>query len=599
MHSRYAIGGAVLAVILAGCAGTGDTDEVALEFVGSQVTLSEFEAEYERRADEFPFTPETRDSVLLAFASSLLDKLVMAHEAIHYPRGDTTGLARSLAHEEKNIILGMLQERVYEDVDVSAAKMDQIYEWLGEEVHVQHILLDDKDEAARVKSKIEGGMSFEDAAEAYSKDAFSAADGGTLEWFKYGDYAGLDDAAFELETGEVSDPTWTQRGWHLVKLLERRPRDRSSVEQQPALFENHYADRLRGQRWDEFLNTFYRSQDVTWHDEAYDVALALQTGYRDEYMAEVRKYKDAQAQGIQQPDVTFFLEKRGATPTPEQGSMVIASTADFDFTIKHAMDEMWMTSFDARPEPRKPHSYRAWLQEVFTEHLLVADAMNTLLPGNPDLARRHRDGVEFAQVQRLYNHEIHDQVEPTPEELQAFHEEYQEYYMNPAPLDLLVVRVSQLPDANRIGEALREGATAGSIEDRFGDVEGFSITRTGPSASWPDIEGLDGLVRDSAPYEGGKVSRVQNVGGLMTQFRIEEVGERTPMDYESAKLFVLRDCSTKLRDERTREFLDELRERYGAEIHDAVVLRADVVSPEMPESDHDHHDHAHAGEVTS
>jgi hypothetical protein len=585
------MGGLVMAALLTGCAGSGDDDEVALGYVGAKMTLAEFEAEYERRADEFPFTPETRDSVLLAFASSLVDKMVMAHEAVNHPRGDTAGLARILAQEERRIILGIIQERIYDDIDVSAAKMDEIYQWLGEEVLVQHILVESEAEAKRIKSEIAGGLAFEEAATTHSKDAFSAADGGQLDWFGYGEFLGLDDAAFALEEGEVSEPTWTRRGWHLVKLLERRPRERSQVEKEPALFENHYADKLRRQRWEEFLDTFYRSRSVTWNEEGYEVALALQTGYRDLYMNEARKFKAAEAEGIEKPDVTFFLEQRGAVPTDEQASMVIASSDGFDFTIKDAMDTMWLTSFGDRPDPREPHAYRSWLQETLTEHLLVEDARNTLLT-EPKYARDVKDGVEFIQVQRLYNHEVHEQVQPSTEELQAFHEEYGEYYAHPQSLDVLVVRANGLPEANRIRDALLAGDSAETITSEFGQVEGFEITpRTGLQHAWPDLEGLDRLVRSTAPHEVGEVSSVEAVQAKPTVVRVEEVGEREPMDFESARLFVLRDCAVQQREARTLEFLAELRARYGAEIDSAVVLSADVVSPEVPadpDADHDH-----------
>jgi len=70
-----------------------------------------------------------------------------------------------------------------------------------------------------VESKIEGGMTFEKAAEDYSEDP-SAKYGGSLGYIKLGDIGSppFEKAAAKLLAGEVSPPVLSRFGWHLIKL---------------------------------------------------------------------------------------------------------------------------------------------------------------------------------------------------------------------------------------------------------------------------------------------------------------------------------------------------------------------------------------------
>jgi peptidyl-prolyl cis-trans isomerase SurA len=105
------------------------------------------------------------------------------------------------------------------------------------EVHAAHILLSvptnaDTTTMAAILSKIDTiytklneKIAFEDLAKEYSEDSSTAAKGGDLSWFAYGMMVQeFNDAAFALQTvGEISKPVRTRFGFHIIKLLEKRP----------------------------------------------------------------------------------------------------------------------------------------------------------------------------------------------------------------------------------------------------------------------------------------------------------------------------------------------------------------------------------------
>jgi peptidyl-prolyl cis-trans isomerase SurA len=73
--------------------------------------------------------------------------------------------------------------------------------------------------------KLNEGVAFEDLAKEYSSDNGTAGKGGDLSWFAHGMMVPeFNDAVFALQTiGEISKPVRTRYGYHIIKLLDKRP----------------------------------------------------------------------------------------------------------------------------------------------------------------------------------------------------------------------------------------------------------------------------------------------------------------------------------------------------------------------------------------
>lgn len=89
-------------------------------------------------------------------------------------------------------------------------------------VSAGHILVDTYAEAAQLKKRIDNGEKFEQLAAKYSKCP-SAQRGGALGMFGRGQMVKpFENAAFNLEVGQVSEPVKTEFGWHLIKVYNRK-----------------------------------------------------------------------------------------------------------------------------------------------------------------------------------------------------------------------------------------------------------------------------------------------------------------------------------------------------------------------------------------
>lgn len=102
------------------------------------------------------------------------------------------------------------------------------------EVSVAHIMLkesegsgaNDEIKIREIHQRLKQGEAFSALAKQFSQDKSSSAKGGLLKPFKGGELSSLEfeEVAFGLNTvGEISKPFKTNYGWHIVKLIDKKP----------------------------------------------------------------------------------------------------------------------------------------------------------------------------------------------------------------------------------------------------------------------------------------------------------------------------------------------------------------------------------------
>ncbi|HPR90671.1 MAG TPA: peptidylprolyl isomerase, partial [Synergistaceae bacterium] len=80
-----------------------------------------------------------------------------------------------------------------------------------------------KTKAQGIVDKLNTGEPFENVAKQFSEDETTKENGGDLGWIKRGILpATMEDAAFALKPGEVSQPVESQIGLHVIKLIEKK-----------------------------------------------------------------------------------------------------------------------------------------------------------------------------------------------------------------------------------------------------------------------------------------------------------------------------------------------------------------------------------------
>ncbi|MBS4534682.1 peptidylprolyl isomerase [Clostridium sp. D2Q-14] len=133
-------------------------------------------------------------------------------------------------YKESMIITALIEETV----DISDKEAEKFYEEnvdTYDKVEASHILLESKEEAEKVKKKLDSGEDFSELAKEYSQDG-SAENGGNLGYFARPQMASeFSDVAFDLEKEEVSDVVKTKSGYHIIKVTDKKLGFKSNKEE--------------------------------------------------------------------------------------------------------------------------------------------------------------------------------------------------------------------------------------------------------------------------------------------------------------------------------------------------------------------------------
>jgi parvulin-like peptidyl-prolyl isomerase len=259
-----------LGIAAAGCGGDdeGESAEVpadAIAVVGDREIpkseydrlLSQAEKTYEAREQEFPEagTPEfaqLRNAIVTSLveqaqfeiAAEELDITITDEELDErldelkeqFFEGDEEAYKaeiekQGLTEEQvlKDLRTRMLSEKIFEEITSEVEVTDEDIQAYYDENkaqfeqpasrEVRHILVKTQAKANQIHRQLENGADFAKLAKEFSEDPASAKEGGNFTAQKGATVAPFDEVAFELETGELSDPVKTQFGWHVIEAV--------------------------------------------------------------------------------------------------------------------------------------------------------------------------------------------------------------------------------------------------------------------------------------------------------------------------------------------------------------------------------------------
>jgi parvulin-like peptidyl-prolyl isomerase len=233
---------------------------------GQDITLEQLNAELARymAADPASPSPDSADGKQLAtqlkdsVLETLIDQTLIDQEAAR----NKINVTDKQVNDEINALIQIrggqdkyeawLQANKQSEQDVreavrheliATAMRDRIVAQLphtAEYVHAYHIVVATEAEANTVLAKLHNGARFTALAQQISIDASTRPDGGDLGWFTRGTgtvlWPEVEDAAFSLKAGQLSDIVHSPIGYHIIKVVERQtraltPDDLTSLEQ--------------------------------------------------------------------------------------------------------------------------------------------------------------------------------------------------------------------------------------------------------------------------------------------------------------------------------------------------------------------------------
>lgn len=207
-------------------------DPVIMKIAGKPVTRSEFEYSYNKNNSEGVIDKKTVEEYVELFVNYKLKVQAALDE-----RMDTLS---SYKQEFRQYRDQQIRPFIINDADVEKEARniyDNEVKRIGPEglVRPAHIFVrlspnSDKATEAAKKERIDSiykallnGADFTELASTKSEDPGAAAQKGVIGWITKGQtYEEFEKAAYALQVGEMSEPTLSPVGWHIIKMTDRK-----------------------------------------------------------------------------------------------------------------------------------------------------------------------------------------------------------------------------------------------------------------------------------------------------------------------------------------------------------------------------------------
>lgn len=140
----------------------------------------------------------------------------------------------------KNLTVRNVQEEKLRGIQVSRREVERFFETMKDSLpeqkpmaRIRHILIDVQpgnrakqqalDRITEIQERLRQGEPFDELARRYSEDPGTSSRGGSLGFVERGTlFQAFEEAAFQMEPGQVSDVVETPVGLHLINMVERR-----------------------------------------------------------------------------------------------------------------------------------------------------------------------------------------------------------------------------------------------------------------------------------------------------------------------------------------------------------------------------------------
>lgn len=385
-----------------------------------------------------------------------------------------------------------------------------------------------------IYSKIQGGMSFEDAVTQFSEDKGSAQKKGQLSKFTSNkvvpEFVTL---AKELEPGEVSEPIKTLYGFHIVKLISRNT---------PGTFEEE-SEKLKERLAKD--DRTHKSEEAVVNKIKQESKFKVYEKQKDEVFAII--------------DSTLLEGKFNAD------SIVMTKVLFKIAKEKHLQSEFisYVISKQKKQVNLSKVVYLNQLFKSFTEEKLLAYEDSNLedhFPEFDDLMKEYHDGILLFNLtdEKVWNKAVKD----TTGQLEFF-ENHRNDYMWGERVDATVYKIRNITDVDRVTEIIQQYDNDGDIAEAL-DTDSISSVRIVPGM----FEKGDDKDVDQVEWTPGLSSPMKSdVETLVVVVKIKSLIDPQPKELKESRGLVTADYQNFLE----KQWIEELKGKYPVSIDDEVL----------------------------
>lgn len=513
------------------------------------------------------FRPKPDSLGRVEFLRSLINKDLLALTA----RASGTELGfeeRATMREHTQRVLSnvVYQRLVVDSVKVDEPEVRAFYAFLAYEQHLQHILFEDHDTAAKARAEIAAGrVKWADAVKRWTRATNDVGPEGDMGWVRV-DRLGpaLALRVFPLKPGQMSDVIEDREGFHLVRVTERRALEPPAYQGIQRLLRGQLQQVHAAER-SERVQDILRARTGLVHD---DSTVAWVAG----------RFKESMQ--LKQDPLGVTLQLGGEVPeiAPADTGRTLARWKDGRFSVGDLIHEYMGISPLLRPSLNTPDAVTGHVDGIVLEPYMAEYGRGLGLDKDPLTVRMVEERREQLLVERMYRDSISSRVWVSRPERREFYEKNKPQFVTYPTVEFAAIVRHNKSSADSLAAALRAGADPAAIlhADSLRGVNSGSIQsrRQNEHGAYHKMlfeEMRPGQVRVEGPDHDGDYAVVKllsfDAGRQLSFEESEQYADESLQNMKSEKLL--------------NDMLERLRKKHAIAWRPELVMRVRLVDPTL------------------
>ncbi len=545
---------ATSAVLLGGC-GKSSSDVVA-KVGDTKITTDDFNYIAPAPQQTFATAQDEFDNRRAAL-DTVINTRLLVQAAYEKKLDQQEEVARViLANKDKFLLDVLYQKEVIEKATVSDAEIRDFYNHLNNQVRVSHILASTEDSARMIFDRVKGGENFEQLAYDLSKDPSAKRNRGDMGYFLWGAMVDeFQDVAFKMEVGEVSPPVKTRFGYHIIKLVDKKPNDQlAEFDKMKENIKGQLITRKRYQLTEAYFVDIRKRYPITVDSSTCQYVLHKRENlYPPQLLAAMPK-SDFDDEQLDRNEKDLVIATWGET-----GQVTL-----FDYLTSSRQFPVQM-----KPDLDDYDSVAAIIFELKKPEILAYQAAKEGIENDPEFKRKMQIFKELSMADIMRNDSMFVPQPPTEENIRAYYDAHPEEYSIPARAHVYEILLSDEMLATKL---TKEISSIKDFQEKAMDLTERPGKRTSNGElgwverTWfPEI--FDAAWKTSVGAIGGPVA----TQGKYSIFYVADKMEAQMKDYIAVKREIASKISADKKKELYTQWLADRRAKTDVEVYEDAL----------------------------
>jgi len=460
-----------------------------------------------------------------------------------------------LANKDRFLLDVLYQRRIVDRAEVSEAEVKKYYNNLEYKIRASHILVSDLDTAQSLVDRIMAGENFEQLAFDYSLDPSAKRNRGDLGYFTWGTMVDeFQEAAINMEPGQVSPPIMTQFGYHIIKLVDKQPNDlRGEYKTMKATLEEQLKSRKIGLLMEEYFEELKEKYNIQIEQATCDYVM-----HKRENLYPPQVLKNL-------PRYDFDVEQLDRS----ERELILATWEGGQMTLFEYLTMIKQYPVNVRPDLENYDSLRTLVFIMKSTDILAYEANSMGMENDDEFKRKMKLFKEFNMASIMRNDSI--QVAEPPDEiaLRRYFEENPEEFIIPPKVHVYEILLSDELLARKLAKEIK------SLE-KFKEKALELTERSGKRGSNGDLGVIE---RKWFPevFDLARKTPVGKIGGpVVTQgkysiFYVAEKEDEKKKNFLEVKTEIANRLTEDQKIEAIRNWIEERKKTTNVEVFDDVL----------------------------